>query len=51
MNNTYLIEKDFKELLKEQNSYREIILLTHCDMRTKIPNKGVEQHFFNYLYK
>ncbi|OZU90150.1 carboxypeptidase M32 [Virgibacillus indicus] len=43
MENTYLLEKDFKELLKEQNAYREVISLTHWDMRTKIPHKGVEQ--------
>lgn len=36
-------EKDFKELLKEQNAYKETIALTAWDMRTKIPKKGVEQ--------
>ncbi|WP_042223625.1 carboxypeptidase M32 [Oceanobacillus manasiensis] len=43
MENTYLIEKDFKELLKEQSAYKEAISLAHWDMRTKIPRKGVEQ--------
>ncbi|AVQ99196.1 carboxypeptidase M32 [Oceanobacillus iheyensis] len=43
MENTYLIEKDFKELLKEQSAYKEAIALAHWDMRTKIPKKGVEQ--------
>ncbi|WP_404452809.1 carboxypeptidase M32 [Virgibacillus necropolis] len=43
MDNVAQAEKDFKELLKEQNAYRETIMLTHWDMRTKIPKKGVEQ--------
>ncbi|WP_088050421.1 carboxypeptidase M32 [Virgibacillus dakarensis] len=42
-NNTTLLEKDFRELLKEQNAYREAIALTQWDMRTKIPKKGIEQ--------
>ncbi|ASN07373.1 carboxypeptidase M32 [Virgibacillus necropolis] len=37
------VEKDFQDLLKEQNAYKETIMLTHWDMRTKIPKKGVEQ--------
>ncbi|RDW22132.1 carboxypeptidase M32 [Oceanobacillus chungangensis] len=37
------IEKDFLELLKEMDSYREVIALAHWDMRTKIPKNGVEQ--------
>ncbi|MFD1038647.1 carboxypeptidase M32 [Virgibacillus byunsanensis] len=40
---TYLIEKDFKNLLKEQASYREAIMLAHWDMSTKIPKNGIEQ--------
>ncbi|WP_188453901.1 carboxypeptidase M32 [Virgibacillus oceani] len=43
MGNTALLEKDFHNLLKEQNAYREAIMLTVWDMRTKIPKKGVEQ--------
>lgn len=43
MDNINLVEKDFQNLLKEQNAYRETIMLTHWDMRTKIPKKGVEQ--------
>ncbi len=43
MDNVKQIEKDFKELLNEQNAYRETIMLTHWDLRTKIPKKGVEQ--------
>lgn len=42
-NNTKQMEKDFRELLKEQNAYREALMLTYWDMRTKIPKKGVEQ--------
>lgn len=37
------IEQDFLELLKEMDSYREVIALAHWDMRTKIPKNGVEQ--------
>ncbi|SHF55652.1 carboxypeptidase M32 [Ornithinibacillus halophilus] len=37
------VEQAFKELLKEQAAYREAIALTHWDMRTKIPKKGVQQ--------
>ncbi|MFC4557345.1 carboxypeptidase M32 [Virgibacillus kekensis] len=43
MDNVKQIEKDFRELLTEQNAYREAITLIHWDMRTKIPKKGVEQ--------
>ncbi|WP_430791378.1 carboxypeptidase M32 [Virgibacillus flavescens] len=38
-----LVEKDFQNLLDEQNAYKETIMLAHWDMRTKIPKKGVEQ--------
>ncbi|MGY0691733.1 carboxypeptidase M32 [Virgibacillus sp. FSP13] len=41
--NTEALEKDFQELLQEQNAYREAITLTQWDMRTKIPKKGVGQ--------
>ncbi|WP_106497445.1 carboxypeptidase M32 [Lentibacillus sp. Marseille-P4043] len=41
--NTKALEKDFHELLQEQNAYREAITLTQWDMRTKIPKKGVGQ--------
>ncbi|MUK87305.1 carboxypeptidase M32 [Ornithinibacillus sp. L9] len=37
------VETQFRELLKEQTAYKEAISLTHWDMRTKIPKKGVEQ--------
>ncbi|WP_249871831.1 carboxypeptidase M32 [Oceanobacillus saliphilus] len=43
MQNTYLNEKDFKELLNEQNAYREALTLAQWDMRTKIPRKAVDQ--------
>ncbi|GAB3066273.1 carboxypeptidase M32 [Virgibacillus ainsalahensis] len=43
MDNTYLLEKDYKELLKELSSYQEVMMLTHWDMRTKIPKSGAEQ--------
>ncbi|WP_099158320.1 carboxypeptidase M32 [Virgibacillus ndiopensis] len=43
MGNSSLLEKEFQDLLKEKNSYREAIMLAHWDMRTKIPKKGVEQ--------
>lgn len=43
MDNIQLLEKDFRDLLKEQDAYREAISLTHWDMRTKIPKKGVTQ--------
>lgn len=41
MENTLKIEKDFQQLLKEQNAYREAITLAQWDMRTKMPNKAV----------
>ncbi|MFD2045827.1 carboxypeptidase M32 [Ornithinibacillus salinisoli] len=37
------VEQQFKNVLKEQNAYREAISLAQWDMRTKIPRKGVEQ--------
>ncbi|MEC5422505.1 carboxypeptidase M32 [Virgibacillus sp. C22-A2] len=43
MDNTYLIEKDFKNLLKEQSAYQEAIALAQWDLRTKIPENGIEQ--------
>ncbi|WP_067725526.1 carboxypeptidase M32 [Oceanobacillus damuensis] len=43
MENTYLNEKDFRDLLNEQNAYREALTLAQWDMRTKIPRKAVEQ--------
>ncbi|WP_100010827.1 carboxypeptidase M32 [Lentibacillus sediminis] len=43
MDNTYLIEKDFHELLKERSAYEETINLMQWDMRTKIPKNAVEQ--------
>ncbi|SES79726.1 carboxypeptidase Taq [Oceanobacillus limi] len=36
-------ENQLWDLLKEQSAYKEAIALTHWDMRTKIPKKGVEQ--------
>lgn len=36
-------EQEFLNLLKEQNAYQEATMLTHWDMRTKIPKNGVEQ--------
>ncbi|WP_163969822.1 carboxypeptidase M32 [Oceanobacillus halotolerans] len=41
--NINTIENDFLQLLKEQSAYQEAIMLTHWDMRTKIPKKAVEQ--------
>ncbi|WP_010650605.1 carboxypeptidase M32 [Oceanobacillus massiliensis] len=43
MENTYQNEQDFKDLLNEQNAYREALSLAHWDMRTKIPKKAVGQ--------
>lgn len=43
MGNKELLEKDFKNLLSELNSYKEMLALAQWDMRTKIPKKGVEQ--------
>ncbi|MFB1049353.1 carboxypeptidase M32 [Paraliobacillus sp. JSM ZJ581] len=37
------MEQQFKELLKEQNSYHEALALVQWDLRTKAPKKGVEQ--------
>ncbi|GIP61820.1 hypothetical protein J32TS6_03750 [Virgibacillus pantothenticus] len=36
-------EQQFKTYLAEIDYYREALMLIHWDMRTKIPNKGVEQ--------
>ncbi|AIF43606.1 carboxypeptidase M32 [Virgibacillus sp. SK37] len=43
MNNRELLEKDFKNLLGELNSYNEMLALAQWDMRTKIPKKGLDQ--------
>ncbi|GAA0600115.1 carboxypeptidase [Virgibacillus siamensis] len=37
------IEQEFLNLLKQQAAYQEATMLTYWDMRTKIPNNGVEQ--------
>ncbi|ASK63374.1 carboxypeptidase M32 [Virgibacillus phasianinus] len=43
LNSIVEAEKNFRDLLKEQNAYKESIMLTAWDMRTKIPRKSVEQ--------
>ncbi|RLL48241.1 carboxypeptidase M32 [Oceanobacillus piezotolerans] len=40
---TAKLEKEFLEFIHEMDAYREVIMLTHWDMRTYIPAKGVEQ--------
>ncbi|WP_112181145.1 carboxypeptidase M32 [Paraliobacillus zengyii] len=37
------LEEEFKELLKDQDAYREALALVQWDLRTKIPEKGAEQ--------
>ncbi|MGM0941597.1 MAG: carboxypeptidase M32 [Bacillota bacterium] len=37
------VEKDFRHYLREISAYNESLMLIHWDMRTKIPNHGVEQ--------
>lgn len=37
------LEEEFKELLKDQDAYREALALVEWDLRTKIPEKGAEQ--------
>ncbi|WP_156289200.1 carboxypeptidase M32 [Oceanobacillus salinisoli] len=37
------MDKEFQKYLHELDAYREVMMLTHWDMRTKIPKKGVEQ--------
>ncbi|RKQ37626.1 carboxypeptidase M32 [Oceanobacillus halophilus] len=43
MGKTSRVEEDFQDYLHEMDAYREVMMLTYWDMRTKIPKKGVDQ--------